>query len=202
MCFMGSKHIQFLQCLRIKVFPIKSGFLDTERIKRSNNVQPIFFIFFFCWFGLLSVLFLISLKQLISSVKVTQYFIFIYIYIYTHIHIYIYMHTYIHIYIYSFSYSFPLWFFIGYCMQFPVLYSMILLFIHSVYNSFHLLIPNAQYFPPPPPLTLDSCKSVLHGYELVPALQICSFGSYFRFHVQQSDVIWFRLSLSDLLHSV
>ena len=58
-----------------------------------------------------------------------------------------------------------------------------ILFIHSVYNGFHLLIPNAQYFPPPPPLTLDSYKSVLYVYELFPALQIYSFGSYFRFHM-------------------
>ena len=31
---------------------------------------------------------------------------------------------------------------------FPMLYSRILLFIHSIYSSLHLLIPNSQSFPP------------------------------------------------------
>ena len=48
-----------------------------------------------------------------------------------------------------FSYSFPLWFITGYWIEFPVLYSRILLFIHPTYNSLHLLISNFQSFPPP-----------------------------------------------------
>ena len=56
----------------------------------------------------------------------------------------------IHIYIYSFSYSFPLWFITGYWIQFPVVYSRNLLFIHPIYenNSLHLLTSNFQFFPP------------------------------------------------------
>ena len=39
-------------------------------------------------------------------------------------------------------------------------YSRTLLFIHSIYNSLHLLIPNSQSFPPPAP-TRSNHKSVL-----------------------------------------
>ena len=42
------------------------------------------------------------------------------------------MHTHTHI--YSFSYSFPFWFITGHCIQFPVLYSKTLLFIHPIYT--------------------------------------------------------------------
>ena len=46
----------------------------------------------------------------------------------------------------------------------PLLCSMALLFIHSVYNSMHLLIPHSQSFPPPPPgnhePVLYVCESV------------------------------------------
>ena len=45
-----------------------------------------------------------------------------------------------------FSYSFLLWFIMGYWIQFPVLYSRGL-FIHPIYNSLHLLIPNSQTQP-------------------------------------------------------
>ena len=40
---------------------------------------------------------------------------------------------YLYVSIYSFSYSFPLWFIIGYWLLFPMLYSRVLLFIHSIY---------------------------------------------------------------------
>ena len=70
------------------------------------------------------------------------------------------------VYIY-FSYSFPLWFITGYWIQFPVLYSRTLLFIHSVYNSLHLLMSNSQSIPPPPHLPLGNHKSVLYVNQFI-----------------------------------
>ena len=68
------------------------------------------------------------------------------------------------IHIYSFLYSFPLWFIIGYyCIWFPVLYSRTLLFIHSIYTTLHLLIPNSQSIPTPPLLPLGNHKSVFYS---------------------------------------
>ena len=68
----------------------------------------------------------------------------------------------IYTYIYSFSYSFLLWFVTGYWIQFSVLYSRTLLFIHSIYNSLPLLIPNSHSFPPLPtsPLATTSLFSI------------------------------------------
>ena len=57
------------------------------------------------------------------------------------------------IHIYLFLCSFPLWFIVGYLMQFSILYSRALLFSHSIDNSLHLLIPNIHSIPPPPPLS-------------------------------------------------
>ena len=59
------------------------------------------------------------------------------------------IYTYIHSNTHSF-YSSPLWFATEYRIQFPVLHSRTL-FIHSVYNSLHLLIPASHSAPPPPP---------------------------------------------------
>ena len=59
--------------------------------------------------------------------------------------------SYTYVCIHSFSYSFPLWFIIGYWLEFPVLCSRNLLFIHPVYNRSWLLIPNFPSFPSPPP---------------------------------------------------
>ena len=56
---------------------------------------------------------------------------------------------------------FPLWLTLGYRIQFPVLYSRTLLFIHSIYNSLHLLTPNSQSIPPSTLLALFNHKSVL-----------------------------------------
>ena len=53
------------------------------------------------------------------------------------------------------KYSFPLWFITGYWIEFLVLYSRTLLFIHPLYTSLHLLNQSSQCFPPPslsPPL--------------------------------------------------
>ena len=44
-------------------------------------------------------------------------------------------------------FAFSLWFFIGYWIYFPVLSRRTLLFIHSTYNSLHLLAPNSQFIP-------------------------------------------------------
>ena len=49
----------------------------------------------------------------------------------------------------NFLYSFPLWFIIGYWILFPVLYSMTLLFIYSIYNSLYLLTPTYIFLHPP-----------------------------------------------------
>ena len=49
--------------------------------------------------------------------------------------------------LYTYRCSFPLWFITGFWIRFPALYSRTLLFIHPVYNSLHLLIPDSQYFP-------------------------------------------------------
>ena len=83
-------------------------------------------------------------------------------------------------------------------MQFPVLYSRTLLFIHSTCNSLHLPTPNFQSIPLPPPLPLGNHKSVLYICQSVSVSQVCSYVLYFRFHTQ---VISFGicLSLSDLL---
>ena len=48
--------------------------------------------------------------------------------------------------------SLPLWFLTGCWIQSPGLHSRILLFIHSLYNSFHLLTPSPQSSPNPHPL--------------------------------------------------
>ena len=81
---------------------------------------------------------------------------------------------------------------------------MILLFIHSVYNSFHLLIPNAQYFPPPAPLTLDNRTTSLFSMSMSWFL-LCRYvhlGHILDFTYSIVMLYGFRLSLSDLIHSV
>ena len=52
--------------------------------------------------------------------------------------------TQLYTYIHSFLYSFPLWLITGYWIQFPVLCSRTLLFIHPIYNGLHLPTPNSQ----------------------------------------------------------
>ena len=54
----------------------------------------------------------------------------------------------LYMHIYCYPYSFSLWLITGYWILFPVLYSRTL-FIHPIYNSLHLLIPNSLSFPPP-----------------------------------------------------
>lgn len=45
-------------------------------------------------------------------------------------------------------FSFPLWFILGNKIQFPVLCNRTLLFIHSMYKSLNLLVPNFQSLHP------------------------------------------------------
>ena len=52
----------------------------------------------------------------------------------------------------------------------PVLYSRTLLFIHSICNSLHLLVPNSQSIPPPLPFPLGNHRTVLHVCESVSVL--------------------------------
>ena len=59
--------------------------------------------------------------------------------------------------------------------------SRTLFFIHSVYNSLHLLMPNSQAFPPTIP-SLGNHRSVLYVCESVSIARISSLVSYFRFH--------------------
>ena len=53
-------------------------------------------------------------------------------------------HARAHTHTHTHTYSFPLWFITGCWTCFPVLYIRTLLFIPSVCNSLHLLIPNSQ----------------------------------------------------------
>ena len=79
-----------------------------------------------------------------------------------------------YIYIYTFSYSFPLSFVTGYWILFPVLYSKTLLFIHSIYNSLHLLTPNSQFIPSPPPHPCPP-HCIFHTHEwFVLQLEFCT----------------------------
>ena len=77
-----------------------------------------------------------------------------------------YIYLYLSIYIHSFLYSFPWWFIKEYRIEFSVLYTRTLLFIHSIYNSLNLLIPKSQSFTPPS-LPLGNQKSVLYVCETV-----------------------------------
>ena len=78
--------------------------------------------------------------------------------------------SYTHIYNF-FLYSFLLWFIPGDWIQFPVLYSRTLLFIHPIYTSLHLLIPDSHSVPPPAlsPLATTSllAMSVLTPFVLI-----------------------------------
>ena len=62
----------------------------------------------------------------------------------------------------SFENSFPLWFITGYGLRFPVPCSQTLLFIPSMYNGLHLLIPDSLCWNPAAEqgssLTPPTCK--------------------------------------------
>ena len=67
--------------------------------------------------------------------------------------------THTHTHTYSFSHSLLLQSATGHWLQLSVLYSRSLLFIHPMYNSLPLLIPNPQSFPP-----LIPCQQVCFLY--------------------------------------
>ena len=92
------------------------------------------FLFKYNWFTIL--------QQFLQCGKVTLFYICMYIH--THTYIYIYTHIYL-----IFLYSFPSWSIPGEWIQFPVLYSRILLFIHSKCNSLRLLTLSPQSIPLP-----------------------------------------------------
>ena len=100
--------------------------------------------------------------------------------------------TQLYIYIHSSSYS-PLWFITGYWIQFPVLYGRTLLFMHSVYNNLHLLIPNPHCLPLP-----HSNHSLFSKSDSVSVLWMSSFVSYFRYTYQRSHMVFILLWLSSL----
>ena len=67
---------------------------------------------------------------------------------------------------YAYMYTFIFIFFsiMGYhriLNTFPVLYNRTFLFIHSIYNSLHLLTPNSRSIPPPLPLPIGNHRAVL-----------------------------------------
>ena len=66
---------------------------------------------------------------------------------------------------------------------FPVLYCRTLCFIHPIYNSLCLLIPNSSLPLSPNPLSLGNHKSILHVCESVSVLQIGSLVPYLRYHI-------------------
>ena len=83
-------------------------------------------------------------------------------------------------YTYACSCSFPLWLITGYWIEFSVLDGRTLLFIHPVYTSLHLLIPNSQSTPPCPLWQPQVCSLCLQ-------VSFCftdNFVSYFKFHIE------------------
>ena len=99
------------------------------------------------------------------------------------IYIYIYTHTLFHI-------PFP------YGLSQDIQYSSLCYktFIHSVYNSLHLLIPNSHSIPPPSPIALGNHRSVFYVYDSISASQTGSFLPYFRLHTYVvSYAVYFSL---------
>ena len=56
-------------------------------------------------------------------------------------------------------------------------------FIHPIYISLHLLIPKSRSFSPPFSLSHNNHKFALYVSESVSISCMCSFASYFRFHI-------------------
>ena len=73
-------------------------------------------------------------------------------------------------------------------MQFPVLYSRTLLFIHPIHISVHLLTPKSQSFPPPLPTPCNH-KSILYVCECFCCRDKFICVIFQILHI--SDIIWY-----------
>ena len=93
----------------------------------------------------------------------------------------------------SLPYSFPLWFVTRCWIEFPLVYSRILLFIHSVYNSLHLFIPNSPSIPSSSPhLATKVCSKSVSLFLLLDGF----------IYVIESAYKWYRgIYLSYLTYS-
>ena len=107
-----------------------------------------------------------------------QYIFCVDIYIHTHT-----LHTHTHTYMYSFFIFFSI-------MVYHKILNMVL--IHSMHHALHLLTPASRSIPSSTPLHLGNRQSTL--CESVSVLQVGSFASYCRLHVQ---VISYDSCLSD-----
>ena len=110
----------------------------------ESDIMIIFIVYFFLW----SIVDLQCFINFYCAAKQLSY---------THICI---------LFFFFFLDYFPLCFIPGYWIYFFVLYSRTLLFIHSLY-SFFLLILNSQSIPLSPALPPGNHKSVLYVYESV-----------------------------------
>ena len=81
-----------------------------------------------------------------------------------------------------------------------MLRSKTFLFIHPIYNSLHLLIPNTESVLPAPSFPLGTTICSLCLCICFCFCRYIPFGSYFRFHIL-SDIIW-HLSFSFWLTSL
>jgi len=91
------------------------------------------------------------------------------------------IYIYIYIYIYTHTLSFIFLSLMVYHRIFSIVSCAISkTFIHSVYNSLHLLIPNSHSIPPPSPIALGNHRSVFYVYDSISASQTGSFLPYFR----------------------
>jgi len=84
--------------------------------------------------------------------------------------------------LFFFFYSFLLWFITGYWIQFPVLYSRGL-FIHPIYNSLHLLIPNSQAQP-----SIDGVHYLFH--QNIHSSRAGLISAIFSFQKTAWDKVW------------
>ena len=151
-------------------------------LAQLENIQIFYFRkFYFTQVQLICSVVLIPAVEQHDSVLYTYLYIYVYIYINTFLFIFFSIMVYHRMFI-----------------QFPMLYSKILLFTHSVYNRLHLLTPNSQSIPLHPPSHLAA--PVLSVSESVSVAQMKFTCVIFQVsHV--SDIIWY-LSFCDLLYLV
>ena len=101
----------------------------------------------------------------------------------------------------SFSYSFHYGLSQDLYHRLPELHRRTFLFIPSMYNRMHLLIPNTWSIPASSYSLLGICKSALYVCASLSVLKVSSFVSCFRFHIQAVSC-GVCLSLTDGLHFV